>query len=294
MSRFSVLKKIILKHKYRLILTYALFSVEMLGLLLRPFFLGKAVDDLLEGSYKGLIYLAISHLVWLVAGTIRHMYDTRTYSSIYTTLVTGMLSRKYHSAEVSKLSAHSTLAREFIDFLEFDLNYVVEAAYNLIGSLIMLLFYEKIVVLLCLIILIPVLIISYYYGKKMRRLNKMKNDELENQVGIIATRNVKKINQHYSNLRKWQIKISDKEAWNFGVMELLVLCVIVVSLLISTSKSWDEGFLAGDIIGIYNYILKFVGGLDTIPYTVQRFSSLKDITRRIEVEGEYFNGMAPK
>jgi len=113
-------------------------------------------------------------------------------------------------------------------------------------------------------------------------------------VGIIATRNVKKINQHYSNLRKWQIKISDKEAWNFGVMELLVLCVIVVSLLISTSKSWDEGFLAGDIIGIYNYILKFVGGLDTIPYTVQRFSSLKDITRRIEVEGEYFNGMAPK
>ncbi len=294
MSRFSVLKKIILKHKYRLILTYTLFSIEMLGLLLRPFFLGRAVDDLLEGSYKGLIYLAVSHLVWLVAGTIRHMYDTRTYSSIYTTLVTGMLSRKYHSAEVSKLSAHSTLAREFIDFLEFDLNYVVEAAYSLIGSLIMLLFYEKIVVLLCLIVLIPVLIISYYYGKKMKRLNKMKNDELENQVGIIATRNVKKINQHYANLRKWQVKISDKEAWNFGVMELLVLCVIVVSLLISTSKSWDEGFLAGDIIGIYNYILKFVGGLDTIPYTVQRFSSLKDITRRIEVEGEYFNGMAPK
>jgi len=286
MSRFLVLKRIIAQHKYQLILTYTMFSIEMVGLLLRPFFLGKAVDGLLEGSYKGLVYLALTHLVWLVAGTIRHMYDTRTYSAIYTALVTGLLSRKYKTTEVSKLSAHSTLAREFIDFLEYDLNYVVEAAYNLIGSLIMLFFYDKIVVVICLIALIPVLIISYFYGKRMKHLNQLKNDELESQVDIIATRNTKKITQHYANLRKWQIKISDKEAWNFGVMELMVLAIIITSLIITTKNSWEIGFLAGDIIGIYNYILKFVGGLDTIPYTVQRLSSLKDITRRIEFEVE--------
>jgi len=44
----------------------------------------------------------------------------------------------------------------------------------------------------------------------------------------------------------------------------------------------------GDLIGIYNYILKFVSGLDTIPYTVQRVTSLTDITRRIELEAEDF------
>lgn len=286
MSRFHVLKGIMLQYKYRLLLTYSLFSVEMLGLLLRPYFLGKAVDDLLEGSYKGLIYLAATHLLWLVAGTIRHMYDTRTYSAIYTALVTRLLARKYRSSDISKLSAHSTLAREFIDFLEFDLNYVVEAGYNIIGSLIMLFFYDKMVVLICLIILIPVMIISYFYGKRMKRLNQLKNDELEKQVEVISTRNTKKINLHYANLRKWQIKISDKEAWNFGVMELMVLVVIITSLLITTGNSWQEGILAGDIIGIYNYILKFVGGLDTIPYTVQRLSSLKDITRRVEFEVE--------
>ena len=286
MSRFLVLKTIMLQYKYKLLLTYSLFSVEMLGLLLRPFFLGKAVDDLLEGSYRGLIYLASAHLVWLVAGTIRHMYDTRTYTAIYTALVTRLLSRKYKDSDVSKLSAHSTLAREFIDFLEYDLNYVVEASYNLIGSLIMLFFYDKLVVLVCFVILVPVIAISYFYGKRMKRLNQLKNDELENQVEIIGTRNDKKINQHYANLRKWQIKISDKEAWNFGIMELLVLVVIICALLITTDKHWKEGFLAGDIIGIYNYILKFVSGLDTIPYTVQRLSSLKDITKRLEFEVE--------
>ena len=286
MSRFLVLKTIILQHKYKLLLTYSLFSVEMLGLLLRPFFLGKAVDGLLVGSYTGLIYLATAHLVWLVAGTVRHMYDTRTYTAIYTALVTRLLARNYKDSEVSKLSAHSTLAREFIDFLEFDLNYVVEASYNLIGSLIMLFFYDKEIVLVCLVILIPVSTISYFYGKRMKRLNQLKNDELEKQVEIIGTRNDKKINQHYANLRKWQIKISDKEAWNFGIMELMVLAVIICALLITTDKNWKEGFLAGDIIGIYNYTLKFVGGLDTIPYTVQRLSSLKDITKRLEFEVE--------
>jgi hypothetical protein len=40
---------------------------------------------------------------------------------------------------------------------------------------------------------------------------------------------------------------------------------------------------AGSLIGIYSYIQRFVSGLDTIPYTVQRLSSLHDITRRIEL-----------
>jgi hypothetical protein len=42
----------------------------------------------------------------------------------------------------------------------------------------------------------------------------------------------------------------------------------------------------GSLIGIYSYIQRFVSGLDTIPYTVQRLSSLNDITRRIELQEE--------
>ena len=39
---------------------------------------------------------------------------------------------------------------------------------------------------------------------------------------------------------------------------------------------------------INNYILKFVSGLDTIPYTVQRLTSLSDITKRIELQAVDF------
>ena len=272
-----------LQHKYKLIFTYSLFSLEMLGSLLRFYFFGEAINDLIKGSYHGLIVLTLVHLCYLVIGTIRHMLDTRTYSAIYTSLVTRFLSRRYLKTDVSKLTAHSTLAREFVDFLEHDLVYVVEAAYNIIGSLIILFFYDKTVVLICLAIMIPVIIISMLYGKKMMRLNKFKNDELEKQVNIISTGNNASIRHHYNNLRKWQVRISDKEAWNFGFMEIMVLLVIAVSLIVSKNLH-STSIMAGSLFGIYSYILKFASGLDTIPYTMERLSSLSDITRRIELE----------
>ncbi len=276
------------KHRYQLLLTYSLFSLEMLGSLLRPFFLGLAVNDLIKGSYHGLIVLSLVHISWLIIGTIRHMYDTRTYSAIYTSLVTQFLSRRYGKTEVSKLSAHSTLAREFVDFLEFDLAYVIEALYSIIGSLVLLYFYDAAVVAICFALLIPVMTISYFYGKKMKRLTRLKNDELENQVNIISEGNNETIKVHYDKLRNWQIKISDKEAFNFGVIELMVMVVIGASLLISTNV-FGTTMLAGNIIGMYTYILKFVSGIDTIPYTVQRLTSLNDITRRIELHDDDFS-----
>jgi ABC-type multidrug transport system fused ATPase/permease subunit len=285
MSRFAILRQIMKQHRYRLIVTYILFSLEMLGNLLRPLFLGIAVNDLIKGSYQGLILLSVVHFSWLVIGTIRHRLDTRTYTAIYSSLVTKFLARRYNKSDVSKLSAHSTLAKEFVDFLEFDLAYVVEAFYSIIGSLLLLFIYDTSVVLVCLSILLPVTGFSYFYGRKMKNLNRQKNDELEKQVDIISTGNNHLIHQHYDNLRKWQIRISDQEAWNFGIMEIMVMVVIGLALLI-TNKAAGTGIEAGSLIGIYSYIQRFVSGLDTIPYTVQRLSSLNDITRRIELQEE--------
>lgn len=287
MSRFEILRKLIFKHRSQLVLTYTLFSLEMLGTLLRPFFLGEAVNDMMKGSYHGLIVLSVVHFAWLIIGTLRHRYDTRTYSAIYTSLVTKFLSRRIARTDVSKLSAHSTLSREFVDFLEFDLVYIIEAVYNIIGSMILLYFYQSSVVLLCLAILLPVMAMSYFYGRKMKRFNRLKNDELEQQVDIISSGDKKTIHQHFNNLRHWQIRISDQEAWNFGIMELMVMIVIGLSLFI-TNHVAGTTLLAGNIIGIYNYVLKFVSGLDTIPYTVQRLTALNDITRRIELQSDDF------
>lgn len=293
MSKFQIIHNLVMKHKYQLVITYSLFSVEMLGGLLRFYFFGEAINDLVKGSYKGLVVLTAVHLAYLIIGTIRHMFDTRTYSAIYTSLVTKFLSRRRHTSAVSKLSAHSTLAREFVDFLEQDLVYVIEALYNILGSLVILFFYDKTVVGICMAIMVPVVIIGLLYGKKMKNLNRHKNDELEKQVDIIATGNKSIIRNHYNRLRKWQVRISDKQAWNFGFMEIMVLLVIAVSL-VASKNLHSPTIMAGSLFGIYSYILKFASGLDTIPYTMERLSSLSDITRRIEFEEDDMPGDNPQ
>ena len=88
---------------------------------------------------------------------------------------------------------------------------------------------------------------------------------------------------------RWQIKISDKEAWNFGIIEAMVLVVIAGSLIIS-SNVFGTTILAGNLIGIYNYILRFVSGLDTIPYTIQRVSTIRDVVNRIQIKEEDITG----
>lgn len=125
------------------------------------------------------------------------MHDTRTYTAIYNSLIGQLFSKSYGKDDVLKLSVHSTLSGEFIDFLEFDLNYAIESIYILACSMIMLFFCNKKVVLLCFLMLIPVLIISFFYGKKCKKLTQYKNDELEKKVEIIATQNQNTIKEHY-------------------------------------------------------------------------------------------------
>ena len=258
----------------------------MLALIYRPNFFAKAADGLIVGENKFLVQLAIVHFLYIIIGYIRHRYDTRTYSAIYNSIITKHLSSNTSQKSISKLSAHSTLVRELIDFLEYDLVYVFEAAFNLIGSLFFLFHYDKKVALICITILLPVFCVSYFYGKKVKVLTKEKNDELEKQVEVIETKSVNNIKTHYKKLRHWQIKISDREAWNFGVMEFFVLLVMIVSLYVTSWLTHTEEIAAGTLIGIYLYIQRFTSGLDTIPYTVQRLSNLKDITHRMNVDDE--------
>jgi ABC-type multidrug transport system fused ATPase/permease subunit len=156
----------------------------------------------------------------------------------------------------------------------------------------LLFFYDVRVVGICLTILFPVVAVSYFYGKKMRKLNQQKNDELEHQVNIIETGNTLAIRRHFDKLRLFQIKISDKQAWNFGVMEIFSILVIASSLMI-TQRISTAVLDAGSVVGIYMYIKNFVSGLDTIPYAVEKFSSLQDITKRIAIEAEDFGDEPP-
>ncbi len=276
----SPIRRVLREYRLPLALTYVLFALEMVGVLARPYFLGAAVDGLLAGQWAGLMQLVAVHLTWLVIGVLRHVYDTRTFSSVYTTFITQLLDRSSLGVDVSRRSAYSSLSREVIEFLQYDLIYVIEAVYNILGSLIILAFYDRTVVAICLAALVPVSALSLVYGKRTAELNVRKHDELERQVHIIAADEPARIRDHYDNLRHWQVALSNQEAWNFGANEAIVILVLAASLYASTALGGNV-HQAGALIALYSYVLRFTTGLDTIPYIIQRLAALRDILRRV-------------
>lgn len=280
MRRVSPIGVLVREHRTQLMLTYTLFGLEMLASLLRPYLVGVAVDGLIAGSYRGLVELSVAHLLYLSIGTARHMYDTRTFSAIYTTYVTRLLAQPAGAEELSRRSALSTLARQVTDFLEFDVNYLVEAFYNIIGSLVLLFLYDRQVVTICLVILAAVAVLGRGYGARASRLNKQQFDELEQQVDIIAGQDPAAMKKHYRRLRVLQVRISDLEAKNFGATELLVMFALSGSLLVASHERGVQ-MPVGSIIALYTYVLRFASGLETIPYAIQRLGALRDIMRRL-------------
>lgn len=286
--KFKVLGKLLLKNRVGIAITYFLFGFEILSYLLSPYLLGKAVDDLVARSYHGFLILSLFYFVRIFISMARRMLDTRVYTKIYTDLVTRFLSVKsIDQKDVSKLNAHSVLAKEFVDFLEYDLANVMYGIFALIGSIAMLFFYDGKVLMICLLVLIPVLILSRFFGKRIIKLTTQYNDEFEKQVDIISSADPKAIETHYNNLRNITINKSNQDAYSFTFMEIFSLGMILASLMVLSNSTL--GITAGTIIGVYNYIVRFSEGLDVIPYVIERYAQLSDITTRIELEGVNLN-----
>ena len=147
-------------------------------------------------------------------------------------------------------------------------------------ALLLLFLYDRSVVGICLAVLVPVILLGRRYGRRAVQLNLEQYDELERQVDVISRRNAEEIDLHFRRLRMWQVRLSDQEVWNFGATELLVLVAISGSLLVAAEPG-HAVVQVGATVGIYNYILKFASGLETIPYMIQRLGALKDILRRM-------------
>jgi ABC-type bacteriocin/lantibiotic exporter with double-glycine peptidase domain len=273
----NFIKQIIVQYKRKLVFTYALVVIEKLGELSIPFFLGQSIDGLASHSYIPIILLASVYLTWVMIGTIRHRYDTKTYTTIYNQVVNKIVDNNPQQ-NTSKISAHINLTREIVDFMEFDMVYISTAVISIFVSMVMIFSYNVNIALLCLILIIPVSIISKKYGRNMASLNKKKNSELERQVDVISTKNKQDTKRHFDMLRLIQINISNKEATNYWQLQLVSLVILIGSLLIMSRGSLQIGVL----VAMWSYLLNFINALEIVPYTIQKWTNLKDIISRIK------------
>lgn len=267
-------------YKWRIIGTYLLFNLENLLRLAQPLVLGLAINSLLSTSYKGTFFLIAQHLSYLLISSLRQAYDTRTFTRIYNDFVTKVVVEQRKSeVSVSKVAARSALSREFVDFFEHNVPMVIQSLYSIAGALLMLLYYDWVLIIYCLVLIIPASILNYFYSQKSYFLNGQLNNQLEKEVNVIEQGDFNSVQTHYKSVANWRVKLSDLGAINFGLMELFVLSLLVVSLVRYCNLPKVS---SGDIFAVFNYVITFITGLDAVPFLVQQASRLVDIGQRVQ------------
>jgi len=273
------LKTLFTQNRLRILATYTLFTIENLLRLAQPFALGWAINDLLNGQMLGVGMLIGQHVLHLLVGLVRQVYDTRMFSAIYSDLATQMVvSQRASGVDVSRVTARASLSREFVEFFEHSIPMLIKVGFSVAGSVIMLAWYDWMIVACCLALLIPAALFSRHYSKWTCRLSRGLHDELEKEVDVIHSQNEIDVRNHFDEVARWRIKLSNAEAINFGLMECFILGAIVAVLFRACHLPAVQ---AGDIFAVFRYLMLLLMGLDGLPRLIQQVSRLRDVSSRL-------------
>jgi hypothetical protein len=266
--------------RWRIALTYALTVIEDLLELSYPWATGLAINGLLAHDYRMAVPVMIAWMLHTAVGGARQMYDTRLYTEVYNALVIDTVLRQREAGiEPTTVAARSTMSREFVTFFEKDMPVVINAVVGIVGSAAILFWYDLVIGAAVTLLFVPVGIINRGYMRRSLALNKGLNNQLEQEVRIIDGAQRPAVENHFSEVRSWRVRLSDADARNWTLIEVLSMLVFVLVLLRVAFMPAPE---AGTIFAIFFYVWRLMEKLDLSPQIVQQLMRLKDIRQRIE------------
>ena len=266
------------RFRWRVILTTSLVFLEAAVGLLFPLFIGFAVNDLIEDSYRGVFALAGLGLGALVVGSGRRFYDTRVYARIYETVTVEMVQReRARGANVSRITARSQLMTEFVEFLENSMPELIGTVISIVGTLGILVGINLGVFLASLGLLVVVVVIYWVTAGRNLRYNAGYNDELEAQVEAISSKDRETVGAHYSRLMRWNIRLSDLETSNYAAFFVGVIALLFYAPIALVTNGVEAGFVVAALM----YVFQYVEGLMVMPLHIQQAIRLKEISSRL-------------
>jgi ABC-type multidrug transport system fused ATPase/permease subunit len=266
--------------RWRILLTYGLTFVEDLLELSYPWATGVAIDGLLDHNFVLTAPIIGAWALRSAIGCFRQMYDTRLYTDVYNTIVTATILRQRGAGiEATSVAARSAMSRDFVTFFEKDVPVVVGALIGMVGSAVILFYYDLVIGAVTASLFIPVYLMNRGYMRRSLMLNEGLNNQLEREVHVIEKVDEDAIRHHFDQVRCWRVKLSDAEAINWTIVEVLSIIAFVIILVRATYVPDIE---TGDIFAILVYVWRLMESLDHVPQIVQQITRLQDIKKRIE------------
>lgn len=260
----------------RFALTLALVVVEAAGWTLFPLVIGRAIDSVLAGSVRGLYEFAALGIGTMGIGIARRFVDSRAYARVFRRLGEELVTRDSASGASIK-TARLRMLQEFVEFFENQVPGLITGIIGLGGTLLILAALNRPVFVGCVGITAASLVLYALTGKLTTRYNAGLNDELERQVDAVESGEPGRIAGHLRALMRWNIRLSDLEAINFGVVWVFLMGLLVFSIE-STAEQTVE---YGSIFAIVMYVFQFTESVIVLPLYYQQWLRLREISGRL-------------
>ncbi len=272
------IKKILKQYSYRLTFTLLLILFEAFLGILFPLFIGKAIGGILNKDVSGILQLGVLGFFIILIGGFRRMYDSRFYAKIYTKVcreTIKLMPQESHSIKTARLN----MLGEMVRFAEDQLPDIIQHSIGLIGVIAIIAFLNVKIFIGTIIVGLIVIGIYLLSSQKTLRYNSWFNNEMEEQVNVVATNQQSKLHLHLLKLMKWNIKLSDIETINYSVSWLIMMVLLLSSITISVSSGEIE---YGVLFALIMYVYQYIESMVSLPLYYQNWLRLKEIAFRIK------------
>lgn len=274
------LRAVVQLNQAKVIVTWLMVLIENLFMILLPLFIGYAIDGVLKQNLQPLAWFAALLLFLVVISVARRFYDTRVYGDIRVKLA-NRVERNLRQSSVSIKDARLTMSRELVDFLEQDLPSLITAVVQLVATVVILATFHFKLALCVLVAGLIMLLLYTLFHQHFTRLNGVLNDQLEQQVHVLAAQPLSVIRRHFECLKRCEIRLSDTEALVYGLIFTVLFSAVLANLwLVSLLDSPS----VGKVFSIVTYSLEFVESAVMLPITLQTLSRLSEISQRLNAQ----------
>jgi hypothetical protein len=253
-----------------------MFLVELL-LLTQPYLLGKGIDGLIVGEYFWMGLLGLTYIVTDFFIYKRMVFDTKIYSKIYNNLVFKLLDKP--DLDESTKMARTDMSHDIVGVLEGHIHYYITTLITIVGSLIFIYTTNYLVGIMVTISFIFILIAVLLFYKKIRQVINVRYNHYENKLKSLQ-QSKEVSNTFFIRRRRLLILESNLQGKNWVSVSFIrhVFLFICIILLVVTTKDVSTG----TIVTIYSYVNNFLVSLMSIPVTMEMYSRITDILKRVD------------
>lgn len=230
--------------------TYFLMCIEFTIEALSAFFLGMAVDSLLNKNTAGFITYCGLSVASVTIAVCRRCVDTRTFVSIWKQRTQlGISTMLKNNVKTPAIISRSHLLNVYGDFMEYTLPSIISAAIDILVAWIMIWRVVPIMGYITLPLIVFGLLIQRYVSNKIYVIETAKQRVAEqNDLSIIESR-IHDLNVGLETTSKLVIERSDLEAFNWCLIDVMSIVSSGTLLLMLVG----ETHTTGDIVSTLAY-----------------------------------------